>query len=42
MDLCPDLGPSDGELGRKIGRGSAAQAVAAAGKSVMVPMLVSG
>ena len=42
MDLRPDLGPSDGELWRKIGRGSAAQAVAAARKSVIVPMLVIG
>lgn len=42
MDLRADLGPSDGELWRKIGRGSAAQAVAAARKSVIVPMLVIG
>ena len=42
MDFRPDLGPSDGELGRKIGRGRAAQAVAAALNSVIVPMLLIG
>ena len=42
MDLRPDLGPSDGELGWKIGRGSAAEAIAAARKSVIVAMLVIG
>jgi hypothetical protein len=42
MDLRPDLGPSDGELGWEIGRGNAAQAVAAARFSVIVPMLVIG
>ena len=41
MDLRPDLGPSDGELGRKIGCGSAPQAVAAR-NSVIVAMLVIG
>jgi hypothetical protein len=38
MDLRPDFG----ELGWEIGRGSAAQAVAAARFSVIVPMLVIG
>ena len=40
MDLRPQLCRSDGELGRKKGCGSAAQAVAAARRSVIVPMLV--
>jgi len=42
MDLRPDLGPSDGELGRKIGCRNAPQAVAAARNPVIVPMLVMG
>ena len=40
MDLRPQLCSSDGELGRKKDCGSAAQAVAAARRSVIVPMLV--
>ena len=40
MDLRPQLCRSDGELGRKKGCGSAAQAVTAARRSVIVPMLV--
>ena len=42
MDFRSKLGRSDAELGRKIGRGGAAQAIAAARNSVVVPMLVIG
>jgi hypothetical protein len=41
MELRRELGQRDAELGRKINGRAAAEAIAAAGKSIVVPILVA-